>query len=186
MNLSFNFFRASQFGHIDGVKFLKENGANIEARDENSLSPLMLGVQKGQIGIIDYLLDHGAVLNVTDKNNSTVLHKAIQDDNEQGKELRVKILKLLIRRGAVLLVNNIDRDQKTPLHLAAQNGNYEVFFERFCYTDSNLHASHKDSLGKKLIRRQRFRIHIGRYMYVQRPMSRRIPFWRFLLILLEC
>ena len=166
MNLSFNFFRASQFGHIDAVKFLKENGANIEARDENSLSPLMLGVQKGQIGIIDYLLDHGAVLNV----------KAIQDDNEQGKELRVKILKLLIRRGAVLLVNNIDRDQKTPLHLAAQNGNYEVFFERFCYRDSNLHASHKDSLGKKLIRRQKFRIHIGRYMYVQRPMSRRIPF----------
>lgn len=126
----FVYFRASQFGRIDIVKFLKENGANIEARDKNSFSPLMLGVQKYQMDIIDYLIDHGADLNVTDKNNSTVLHKVIQDHNDQGNELRIKILKLLIRRGAASLVNSIDGDQKTPLHLAAQNGNSEVLFER--------------------------------------------------------
>ena len=40
--------------------------------------------------------------------------------------------------------------------------------------------------GKKLNRHKRFSIHAGRCMYVQCPVSRRMPSWSFLLILLKC
>ena len=105
------------------AKFLIERGAKLEAEDKDLFTPLMCAIWKGKKDTVEYLLDQGAQWSILDINNKTVLHVAVEENN-------IETLNLLIQRGAGTLLNNHDKEQKTPLHLAALNGNDQVVLLR--------------------------------------------------------
>ncbi|KAM0354385.1 hypothetical protein ACHAPU_001429 [Fusarium lateritium] len=78
---------AESFWQVEGLKYLLDNGANIDALDENGATPLHIAVGgsaqwcpviKGFWGLlaVKTLLDHGADINLLDNSGLSALHKA--------------------------------------------------------------------------------------------------------------
>lgn len=83
-----------------------------EFLDGSSL--LHLACQTADIGMVELLLQHGAIVNATDSRNQTPLHHCLT----RG---RFEIAKLLLSRGANPQAK--DREGKTPLQLVSENCN---------------------------------------------------------------
>jgi len=109
-------FYAVHYGHFKMVKILVAKGAQINLQTLNGSTPLMEGVVRGlivddEIRIVHFLIDHGADVNIKDKEGHTALYYAKKNQDEgivsllrktgdvyenQNKE----ILNLLIHAGA--------------------------------------------------------------------------------------
>jgi ankyrin repeat protein len=86
----------------------------INAPTGNSgMTELMTAAEKGQVAVAQYLLDHGARVDVTTGGGSTALHFAVS-----GGHLR--LAELLIDRGAA--IDGPVAKDNTPLHNAAARG----------------------------------------------------------------
>lgn len=80
----------------------------------------MFAVWKGQNEIVSFLIDQGAEMDVIDTTHAkNLVHLVIEEGH-------VSTLKLLFEKGAKSLINNGDKDYRTPLHYASQVGNIEV------------------------------------------------------------
>ncbi|BBM82311.1 ankyrin repeat domain-containing protein [Candidatus Uabimicrobium amorphum] len=119
---------AAYKGHIEKVKTLLEKGAMV-----NYIScigtALSNAVMTQQQGIISYLIDHGANVNLADQKKTTSLIEAATTGN-------FAIVKLLIDAGAV--VNCRDEEGVTPL-LEAAAGGYPDIVQLLIDHDANLH-----------------------------------------------
>jgi ankyrin repeat protein len=60
-------------GHLEVVKFLVENGADIEAKDKSGRTPILLN---SSTDIAKYLVSKGADFKITSKDGYSVLHQA--------------------------------------------------------------------------------------------------------------
>ena len=88
-------------------------------KNKDNLTPLLCAVRKGQGKVVKYLLKHGANIFITDVNDKSALHLAIEDNC-------LHIIDLLIKKGGKKLLNATDKDFKTPMHSAAAVGNDKV------------------------------------------------------------
>ena len=52
---------AAEKGHYAVVKYLKENGASVNEKDNEGNTALMLAAKKGRIDVVNYLLEKGAM-----------------------------------------------------------------------------------------------------------------------------
>lgn len=81
---------ASRAGHLDVVKYLVSQGANVNLGTRaNHTTPIHRASQQGHLSIVKYLLEHGADVHVLDCRGKTALHLA-------ASENRVEVCKLLI------------------------------------------------------------------------------------------
>ncbi|HUT54949.1 MAG TPA: ankyrin repeat domain-containing protein [bacterium] len=96
-------------GQFEMVKFLLNNGAEVDARSEGGSTPLVEAVARNSVEIAGYLVDHGADVNSKDNDGKTPLHWAA----ERG---HVDAVKFLIAKGAD--VNAAMNDGTTPLMAA--------------------------------------------------------------------
>lgn len=104
-------------GNIGEVSKNLIDGVNIEERDEDGRTPLILAVMCKQDQVTQLLIEKGAAPNVVDKHLGGPLHYATRNKAE-------KIANLLIKHGAdVSLCSN---DGLSPLHVAARFGNVEM------------------------------------------------------------
>ncbi len=108
---------AADGGHLEVVEFLLANGANVNAKDDDSWTPLRVAVQNNHLEVVRVLLARGANVNAIDNERSTPLLLAAQ----QGC---VKIVEALLVGGAN--INILGRDNITPLHVAATVGHEYV------------------------------------------------------------
>lgn len=94
------------------IELIVAAGADIEARDNWSSTPLMeaCGIDGGDLIFIESLISQGAAINACDDEGCTALHQAVHN-TRNGSE----IMKLLLRSGADAKRRN--HDQKTPLDL---------------------------------------------------------------------
>ncbi len=87
---------ATHYGNKDIIKFLLEQGANIDATDKNGNSSLMRAVQKLQYGIIKLLLEHGANPTIKNINGETAIDiankKLTKLNNEYSSDEDTKII----------------------------------------------------------------------------------------------
>lgn len=140
---------AAIYGHKHLLKYIAENYAgtmDINARDNESRTPLHLAVENGSIVAVQILIDAGAKLDAGAKNGSTPLHEAINrnhiliakklinqgvnteaTDMEGRTPLHLAVEKLLIRRIILLIdkgarVKTAAKDGRTPLHAALSHG----------------------------------------------------------------
>lgn len=127
--------RAAENGHLDIVRFLVENGADIHIYDE---TPLKLATEAGHLNIVKYLAEHGANIHVGNNDILTIASKEEHLDIvkylvENGVEInhlsllfsvsrnRLDMFKYFVKKGA-----NINDKCNELLFLAAERGNLEI------------------------------------------------------------
>ena len=64
---------ASRMGHLDVLKVLVDNGADLDHKANDGSTPLMVAASEGHSEVVLYLLDGGARLNNTDRDGSTAM-----------------------------------------------------------------------------------------------------------------
>jgi ankyrin repeat protein len=75
--------RAAELGDIARLQFLLDRGADINSRDADNRSPLMLAVIHRRAKVVDLLLTHGADANAADRSGTTPL-QAAQSSHQAG------------------------------------------------------------------------------------------------------
>jgi len=109
--------------HTDGKlleigKFLLEKGANVNAKDDNGVTPLHKVMVRTEI--VQLLLEKGADVNAKDKWGRTPLH-CMQPRYSRAK---AEAVRLVLEKGAQ--VNPVDEQGRTPLHYAAEAYSPEI------------------------------------------------------------
>ncbi|HKY73205.1 MAG TPA: ankyrin repeat domain-containing protein [Nitrospira sp.] len=102
----------AQIGKIDAVKRLIDEGANIEATDQQGRTVLEVATAFGQADVVKILLMAGANVNAGAGKPQTALHLAAAS----GK---TAIVSALLNAGA--RVDVADQDGNEPLHIAVAN-----------------------------------------------------------------
>jgi len=101
-------------GNEGMVKVLLEDGADINAANEDRETPLYQASSEGHVEVIKLLLEKGADIQIANIWGDTPLHQA----------WKVEIVKLLLKKGAD--INAADKDRETPLHQASSRGKVEI------------------------------------------------------------
>jgi uncharacterized protein len=100
-----------------------ERGANVNAQDNDSATPLLLAIDRDMYEAAWLLLEHGADPNVTNNDGKTPLHLLCQGGNlVYHKDSILELMALSLERGANANVQ--DKDGATPLLLAIKRNMY--------------------------------------------------------------
>ena len=70
---------AINFDNYENVKLLLDNGADVNAKDNEGKTPLYWAVEMGKYEIVKLLLEHGADVDIKDNDGHTPLHFAIDN-----------------------------------------------------------------------------------------------------------
>ena len=100
MNGASPLYGAAYKGHLDTVKLLVENGADMDVRMYRGFTPLMGALINGQYNVVKYLVSKNASVNAADCRGETPLMYAASTPS--GKE----IVELLISKGADVNARN--------------------------------------------------------------------------------
>ena len=92
-------------GDLEVVKILVENGADVNYRNIDGITPLMNGCSKGNLDIVKFLVDQGSNMDAKNNRGETALFYA------SSYNTHVEIIKFLIEQGAD--VNSESNDGKT-------------------------------------------------------------------------
>lgn len=107
----------ARLGTPETVRAMVQNGADIEAQNENGHTPLIMACNNQNFNVYTTLLDLGANINHKDKHGNTVMFHAVEVHNQQ-------IFEDLITRGMDWKAKN--NMHQRPLHAAASSGNIEA------------------------------------------------------------
>ncbi len=123
-------------GDLDAVQAILETDKSpLEARNSDSLTPLLLASVRGQTEIAHFLIEKGVNIHAGDSDNSTALHNAAARGHSA-------VLSLLIDNGA--RINQCDGNGMTALHFAVSYGHPECakfLLEKY----SNVNAREPDA-----------------------------------------
>ncbi len=97
------------------VNLLLARGADVNAKDNRSVTPLMLALANGYPDVVPLLLDRGADVNARDNTGKSPLMYASP---------QLPLIKMLLAKGA--FVNARDDTGETPLSLSAESGSPEA------------------------------------------------------------
>ncbi len=101
---------AIKFGHDATAKKLAKMGANIDQKDTNGTTSLLLAVDKNKADLVSEFVQHKTDIN---QYGSTLLHIAVKHKNEE-------IVKSLIN--SKIKMNEKDQDGRHALELAVESG----------------------------------------------------------------
>ncbi|KAJ5066859.1 cyclin-dependent kinase inhibitor 2c-related [Anaeramoeba ignava] len=96
------------------IKFLVENGADVNIQDSNFLSPIFyLSFKKSSIDIFNFLIDHRASIYYTARKGNQLIHQVCK------KKPSLEMLQILIKKGTN--VNSQTYRSKTPIYFAIKH-----------------------------------------------------------------
>ncbi|XP_049848918.1 ankyrin repeat, PH and SEC7 domain containing protein secG-like isoform X2 [Schistocerca gregaria] len=102
------------------VRLLLETGCHVRTANHRMKSPLHMACEKGCLKIVKLILEYGGydVCMASDDAGNYPLHSAVLSGN---KEVFCAVLRYCQRE-----VNELNKEEKAPLHLIAQSGNIEL------------------------------------------------------------
>eukprot|EP00792_Barthelona_sp_PAP020_P006697 TRINITY_DN3058_c1_g3_i1.p1 TRINITY_DN3058_c1_g3~~TRINITY_DN3058_c1_g3_i1.p1 ORF type:complete len:281 (+),score=54.78 TRINITY_DN3058_c1_g3_i1:577-1419(+) len=106
-------YYAAWTNHVNCIKLLLDNGADINAVKQGGYTALYIACQRNYVEAVEYLLKRGANINTLDRDKGTPLYIAIQERNHQ-------IISLLLNYGANPNISDIAGNP--PLAIALNNG----------------------------------------------------------------
>ncbi|XP_044178516.1 transient receptor potential cation channel subfamily A member 1 homolog [Acropora millepora] len=98
------------------VEFLLDKGADIECQDKDRYTPLLIAAFSGHPAVVELLLKRGANLKAKSKEGETAIFLA-----SEGNSIHT-LKEILQYEDAKNLLNESDRYENSPLHVAAMNG----------------------------------------------------------------
>ena len=107
-------------GHFELAKVLHRNGSSVEPRDDLECTPLHSAAVRGDLKMVQVLLDYGIDVDCQNMFGSTPLNHA----SRYGHPNSTKIARLLIERGADPNTRGVNGN--TPLHRASEYGRIEM------------------------------------------------------------
>lgn len=128
---------AAQRGDTEAVKALLEEGASVDARDENARTALVAAAYENHVGVAEVLVEAGASVNVKDETEQSAY---LISTSEVGDDPR--LLRLTLRNGAN--VESLDSYDGTGLIRAAERGHVEVVTELL---ETDIEGDHVNDLG---------------------------------------
>jgi len=137
----------SMFGNTEAVENLLKEGADVNAKNCDGYTALILASSNGRTEIVKLLLEKGANVNAKDNNGETALHSA----SENG---HTEIVAKLLEKGAD--VNAENNYGQTALSLASLNGHTEIVKLLKQYIVAQTFPRH--------LERQQNRLQVGRVM----------------------
>jgi ankyrin repeat protein len=102
---------------LEAIKSLLDSGADVNAKDKNSNTPLYLAIIAGNTEVVQTLLENRASINTKCSHDDTALLLATRKEE-------AKILDLLLKNGAN--VNAKNSNGNTLLHITLANQNSEI------------------------------------------------------------
>ena len=115
------------------VKLLVARGAQVNTRDKESRTALMFAVDRGDVEVVEALLQAGADASVVNEKGATALMYALQEPSPYNPQETVKLTKrrieaarLLLSRGNIGDVNAQNEDGETLLMRAVNLGEPEL------------------------------------------------------------
>jgi len=170
--------RAVREGHSDVVAALIDKGANIEGKNKDGNTALLVATQEGKTDVVKLLLERGANLEAKDKDGKTALIESAQEGKtdvvklllEKGVNLEAKdkdgctaliesategktdAMKLLLEKGANIEAQ--DNGGDTALLVAAYNGKIEIvklLLEKGAYLEAKESANYPFRGGTALL-----------------------------------
>ncbi len=118
--------RASAAGQVETVKFLIENGANVNIKNEASQLPIHYAAENGHAEIVKILLGNGAYA------NPKLGYTKRSALNVAARRGHIKVAEVLYAHGANVNVNMSEyqhaswSSKETPLHNAITGGHIEM------------------------------------------------------------
>jgi len=116
---------------LDVIKFLLENGENIDVRNNIDFTPLHYAAKSNEeLGVIKFLLENGADVNITGEAGQTPLALAVKDNKN------IDIVKILVENSAdiskklddgstiLAMAFKADPSGEKPLYLLEKTGKY--------------------------------------------------------------
>ena len=104
--LSEKLFQAVFNNDINEVKYLVEEGANVNAKNANGTTLIHFAASCGFLDVVEYLVEKGANVNAKDKNDTALMHFAALANKD--------IIDYLVTKG--VNINAMDKQGNTPLH----------------------------------------------------------------------
>jgi ankyrin repeat protein/HEAT repeat protein len=77
-NLDGSLIYRSEYGNVDEVVKLLDQGANVNATNESGETPLLKATERGRVKLMRLLIERGANVNAKTKNGQTILGKAAE------------------------------------------------------------------------------------------------------------
>lgn len=112
--------RAALFDQTKLITFLVENGAKVNARDDEGRSPFLNAVAAGHTDSARELLQLGADTTATDLLLKTSVHLAVENEH------LTMLTMLLESRSGTNNLNKADLWDRVPLHYAAKSKDIKV------------------------------------------------------------
>jgi len=109
---------AAKWGHLNKVKKLLNNGADINYINKGSHeTPLHEASDEGFLPVVKYLVNHGANMEIKNDKGRTPLYQAVDEG-------RTDVVKFLVSKGAK--VDTKTNDGESILHLAVTKKNLDI------------------------------------------------------------
>ncbi|KAJ1525322.1 hypothetical protein ONE63_010144 [Megalurothrips usitatus] len=112
---------AAMFDHPDIVEYLAVEGADVNAKDKESRSPLLLAASRGGWRTVIALIRLGANIRVKDSNSRNVLHLVVMNGGRLD-ELASAVINAKAQKDLHELLNEKDSAGCSPLHYASREG----------------------------------------------------------------
>jgi len=104
---------AARLGFVDMLKRFVAMADDLNVRADKGESPLHAACESGHVATVQYLCEHGAILDWQDNNGNTALHVAVSNGH-------LEVTRILVEKGANLSAANASGS--TALHIAMKLG----------------------------------------------------------------
>ncbi|WP_265023276.1 ankyrin repeat domain-containing protein [Wolbachia endosymbiont (group A) of Epistrophe grossularia] len=113
--------KAAGRGDIDTVNDLINQGASVNATDQDGKTPLHCAAKNSHEEVVESLLGKDGIdVNLADKNKDTPLHSVLKKGN-----IDINVLNALLRKEGID-VNLADKNKDTPLHSVLKKDNIDI------------------------------------------------------------